>query len=164
MKRVIIVRHAKAVPYGYDNDIERNLTERGEEDADLISSELLKLKVSPDLIISSPAKRARKTAEIFARNLNYPKDTIRFEKKLFSGKTPENFLIMLKEIEDKHNTVFVFGHNPTVFYYLNYLLRNFTDDVPTCSTVAIDFKVNSWEAIEAKTGDMGLRIVPDSLR
>lgn len=161
MKRVIIVRHAKTISYNYDNDIERELTERGEEDAEVISNELKKSNISTDLIISSPARRAKQTAEIFAGTLDYPKKSIRFEKKLYSGKTPENFLKMLRELEDEKSTVFVFGHNPSVYYYMNYLLRDFTDDVPTCSTVAIDFDVDSWNDIEAKSGSLGLRLIPD---
>ena len=29
MKQIVIVRHAKAVPYGYEDDFNRDLTERG---------------------------------------------------------------------------------------------------------------------------------------
>lgn len=164
MKRVIIVRHAKAVPYGYDDDIERDLAERGEEDADLISKEVANQKILPDLIISSPANRARQTAEIFARNLHYPTDKIRLEKKLFTGKSPENFLLMLQDLEEEFNTVFVFGHNPSVYYYMNHLLRHFVEDVPTCSTIAIDFNVNSWNDLKERTGELGMRLVPDMLK
>lgn len=164
MKRVIIVRHAKAIPTDYDNDIERGLTERGEEDAETISHELKKSGISADLIISSPAKRARQTAEVFANTLDYPKNSIRFEKKLYSGKSPENFLIMLSELEDELNTVFVFGHNPSVYYYMVYLMRDFTHDVPTCSTVAIDFGVDSWSGLEDRSGTLGLRLIPDMFR
>jgi len=163
MKRVIIVRHAKAVPYGYDEDIKRELTERGKKDADRISVELAKQKITPDLFISSPANRTRQTAEIFAKNLNYPVDSIRYEKKLFTGKTPENFLKMLQDLTEEINSVIIFGHNPTVYYYMNYLLRHFVDDVPTCSTVAIDYDVSSWKDLEARNGEMGLRLIPDML-
>jgi phosphohistidine phosphatase len=164
MKRVIIVRHAKSVPTDYDNDIERDLTERGEEDAEMISLELKKSGISPGLMISSPAKRAKKTAEIFAKTFDYPKKAIRFEKKLYSGKTADNFLLMLRELEDELNTVFVFGHNPSVYYYMNYLMSDFTFDVPTCSTVAIDFNVDSWNDLNARSGSLGLRLIPDMFR
>jgi phosphohistidine phosphatase len=164
MKRVVIVRHAKAVPYGSDEDINRDLTDRGEEDADLVSRELAKQHITADLIISSPAQRAKKTAAIFAGNLNYPVKDIQYEKKLFTGKSPENFLIMLQELEDQFDTVFVFGHNPSVFYYLNFLIDHFVDDVPTCSTVGIDFPVTSWGELEEKKGELGFRLIPDMVR
>jgi len=164
MKRVILVRHAKSVSYGYDQDYDRTLSERGEEDAQKISSKLHKLKIDPDLIIASPAVRTTKTALIYADALGYSKKMIRFEKKLYSGKTAEKFLEMLQELEDDKDTVMVFGHNPTVYYYMHYLLHEFNDDVPTCSTVGIDFEVNSWSELKEKQGKMAFRFIPDMFR
>jgi len=164
MKRVILVRHAKSVSHGYDQDYDRTLAERGEEDAQTISLELQKMNIHPDLIISSPAVRTSQTAWIYADTLGYQKKEIRFEKKLYSGKTSENFLVMLQELEDEKETVIVFGHNPTVYYYMHFLLKNFTDDVPTCSTVGIDFEVDSWSKLRDHQGNMAFRMIPDMFR
>ena len=161
MKRLILVRHAKSVSHGYDQDYDRPLAERGEEDAQTISLELQKMDIHPDLIIASPAVRTSQTAWIFADTLGCDKKLIRFEKKLYSGKTSENFLAMLQELEDEKETVIVFGHNPTVYYYMNYLLRDFNDDVPTCSTVGIDFEVDSWSKLRERQGKMVFRLIPD---
>ena len=164
MKRVILVRHAKSVSHGYDQDYDRPLAERGEENALTISLELQKMNIHPDLIIASPAVRTSQTAWIFADTLGCDKKSIRFEKKLYSGKTSENFLAMLQELEDEKETVIVFGHNPTVYYYMNYLLRDFNDDVPTCSTVGIDFEVDSWSKLRERQGKMAFRLIPDMYR
>ena len=164
MKRVIIVRHAKSVSYGYDQDYDRTLTERGEEDAEKISQKLKSINIAPDFVIASPAVRTTQTSWIFCNNLGYDAKNILFEKKLYSGKTSENFLSMLRELEDDKKTVMVVGHNPTVYYYLNYLLRDFTDDVPTCSTIGIDFDVESWDKIRPRTGEISFRFIPDMFR
>ncbi len=164
MKRVILVRHAKAISYGYDQDFDRTLTERGEEDALTISLELKKMNVHPDLIIASPALRTTQTAKIFAGNLEYPAASILYQKKLYSGKTPENFLTMLRELEDEKKTILVFGHNPTIYYYMHYLLHEFTRDVPTCATVGIEFKVESWAELEPQKGDLAFMLIPDMFR
>ena len=164
MKKVILVRHAKSVSHGYDQDYDRPLAERGEEDAQTISLELQKMNIHPDLIIASPAVRTSQTAWIFADTLGYDKKSIRFEKKLYSGKTSENFLAMLQELEDEKQTVIVFGHNPTVYYYMNYILRDFNDDVPTCSTVGIDFEVDSWSKLRERQGKMAFRLIPDMFK
>jgi len=161
MKRLILVRHAKSVSHGYDQDYDRPLAERGEEDALTISLELQKMDIHPDLIIASPAVRTSQTAWVYADTLGYPKKTIRFEKKLYIGKTSENFLAMLQELEDEKETVIVFGHNPTVYYYMHFLLKDFTDDVPTCSTVGIDFDVDSWSKLRDHQGKMVFRLIPD---
>ena len=73
MKRVIIVRHAKSVPYGYEDDFNRDLRDRGKNDSKLVSTELKNQNISPELMVSSPAKRAIKTARIFAENLGFDK-------------------------------------------------------------------------------------------
>ena len=164
MKRVILVRHAKSVSHGYDQDYDRPLAERGEEDAQTISLELQKMNIHPDLIIASPAVRTSQTAWIFADALGCDKKSILFEKKLYSGKTSENFLAMMQELEDEKETVIVFGHNPTVYYYMNYLLRDFNDDIPTCSTVGIDFEVDSWSKLRERQGKMAFRLIPDMFR
>ena len=79
MKRVIIVRHAKSVPYGYDDDFNRDLKyPRGFSDAAKVSGEFRKQQVFPDLIISSPAKRALKTAGRSASNRRG--ETLRLER------------------------------------------------------------------------------------
>jgi phosphohistidine phosphatase len=155
MKRVILVRHAKSVSYGYDQDYDRTLTERGEEDAQKISLELQKMNIQPDLIIAS---------KIYADRLGYSKNSILFHKKLYSGKTSENFLAMLQELEDDKETVIVFGHNPTIYYYMHFLIHSFNDDVPTCSTVGIDFEVDSWNKLKAGQGKMSFRFIPDMFR
>ena len=164
MKRVIIVRHAKSISYGYDQDYDRILTERGEEDAQKISLELRKMNIHPDLIIASPAVRTSQTARIYAGTLGYPDKSILFKKKLYTGMTSDNFLAMLKELEDEKETIMVFGHNPTVYYYMHFLIRNFTDDVPTCSTVGIDFDEDSWSKLRECQGEVAFRFIPDMFR
>ena len=158
------MRHAKTISYGYDQDFDRTLTERGEEDARTISLELQKMNIHPDLIIASPAVRTTQTAKIFATNLDYPLASILYQKKLYIGKTSENFLAMLRELEDEKNTILVFGHNPTIYYYMHYLLHEFTKDVPTCTTVGIDFKVESWADLEPQQGDLAFMFTPDMFR
>jgi len=164
MKKLILIRHAKSVSHGYDQDFDRKLTQKGEEDAQTISLELQKMDIHADLFIASPAVRTSQTAWIYADTLGYPRNKILFEKKLYSGKTPENFLIMLQELEDEKETVVVVGHNPTVYYYMHFLLRSFNDDVPTCSTVEIDFDVDSWSKLKDHQGKMTFRLIPDMFK
>jgi phosphohistidine phosphatase len=163
MKRVIIVRHAKTIHHGYDQDYDRTLTDRGEENADRISSEMVKVGIIPDLMISSPAVRTTQTTKIYARNFGYPTGNVRYEKKLYTGMQSGFFSQMLQELDNKHTTVMVVGHNPTVYYFLDYLLPDFSLDVPTCSTVAIDFDIDNWEDLKERSGKMVNRWIPDLL-
>ena len=160
MKRVVIVRHAKSEPYGYDNDFYRNLIDRGERDAEKISEKLLTLDIKPDLVISSPATRAMHTASIFCQTLGYKQSAIRKEDIFYSGITTQGFVDMLHELPENLETVFVFGHNPTVYYLVYNLVKYFNSDMPTCSTVVLDFPVEKWAGVAARGGVVEVQLTP----
>ena len=65
MKTLFLLRHAKS-SWNDQNlqDFDRPLNARGRKAAELIGTFIKKQKVSPDLVISSPAVRARETIEI----------------------------------------------------------------------------------------------------
>lgn len=160
MKQVILVRHAKSVPYGYDDDFSRGLTDRGESDAEEIGTQLKKQKVTPGMIISSPAKRAMETARIFAEALNFPKNGIVSLEAIYEGITTSDFIALLHELPENLNTVFVFGHNPTIYYLANNLVKFFDGDMPTCSTVGISFSIEHWNQVEARRGHLDFHLMP----
>jgi len=160
MKRIVIVRHAKAVPYGYDDDFNRELRQQGKEDAKILSLALKEDRIIPDLIISSPARRAFKTATIFAETLRYPVNRIMAEDELYEGLSTQDFLEIISNLPEEAQTVFVFGHNPTVYYLVNNLVKLFNSDMPTCSTVGIDFPVDSWKDVSARGGKMAFQLMP----
>jgi phosphohistidine phosphatase len=164
MKRVVIVRHAKAVPYGYDDDFSRKLRDRGKDDANRISSKLMGDGVKADLIISSPANRALKTAKIYAENFRYQINAIQIEDELYEGMTTQEFIDLLREISEEVQTVFVFGHNPQVYHLTNNLVKLFNSDMPTCSTVGVDFDVQSWKEVSARGGDLAFHLIPRMLK
>mgnify|MGYP000843894416 CR=1 FL=1 len=160
MKRIVIIRHAKAVPYGYDDDFNRKLRGQGKEDAKLLSLALKEERVIPDLILSSPSTRAYKTATIFAETLHYPVSRILVEDELYEGLTTQDFLEIIRNLSEEVQTVFVFGHNPTVYYLVNNLVRLFNSDMPTCSTVGIDFQAESWKEVSAHEGKLAFQLMP----
>ncbi len=163
MKRVIIVRHAKSVPYGYDDDFHRDLTERGVSDALKISQELKNRIVFPDLIIASPATRTMHTASVFCGNLDYSASSIRQVDDLYEGMTTQSFIDLLQQLPENVQTVFVFGHNPTVYYLVYNLVKYFNSDMPTCSTVGLDFEIGSWKEVSAREGKLGFQLTPKSI-
>ncbi len=72
-----LVRHATAEDRAETGDDERALTEEGKAKMIRATRGLAKLKVRPDLILASPLRRARETAEILAEGLNRAKvDTL----------------------------------------------------------------------------------------
>ncbi len=165
MKRLVIVRHGKAVPYGYENDFDRDLRDKGKTDAALVSNELKGRNIVPDLIVSSPAKRALKTAHIFAQNLGYPLNKIQEERGIYEGLTTNDFIEMIQQLPEEAATVFVFGHNPAIYYFAaNLLSIDLNSDMPTTSTVGIDFDTDSWKTVEARSGKLAFHLMPRLLR
>ena len=94
------------------------MRDRGKSDAALVSQELRSRNVVPDLIISSPAKRAIKTARIFADNLGYSQSSIRQEQDIYDGLTTNEFIEIIRDLSEEIETVFFFGHNPGFYYYV----------------------------------------------
>lgn len=163
MKRVIVVRHAKSVPYGYDNDFYRDLTDRGVRDAEKISTLLKEAGVVPDLVIASPAKRTMHTASIYCKTLGYDINAIRQETSFYDTATTHDFIEVLQKLPDEVQTVCIVGHNPAVYYWVSNLVKYFNGDMPTCSTVAIDFQTDKWTSVAARTGKLAFQYVPKEL-
>jgi phosphohistidine phosphatase len=101
-----------------------------------------------------------KTAQIFAENLGFEKSRIQEMRDIYDGLTTTEFLQLIHQLPESAETAFFFGHNPGFHYFVSNLLKNFTGDMPTCSTVVIRFEVNSWQEAEARKGELVFQLVP----
>ena len=126
------------------SDVERPLNERGKKDAPEMAKRLRKKHVKIDAFISSPAKRALRTARFFAEEFGVKKDDIQIEKILY-GALPSQFEQVVSLLKDKEETVTVFSHNPGITEYVNRLCDVRTDNMPTCSIFAVQADVEKWE-------------------
>lgn len=152
MKTVYFVRHAKSSwSNEFLRDIDRPLNKRGLRDAPLMAKKLREKGVKPDLFLSSPAKRALTTAEIFAAGLDV--DGIRVEPKLYEA-FPEDVIRVIQGVEDAVQTLFVFGHNPTLFVLANRFSKSELDNVPTCGIVRVEARIDSWRDFRENSGRM----------
>src|SRR5437899_10475758 len=90
MKTLFLVRHAKS---SWDDtalpDKDRPLNDRGKRDAPKMGERLAKRDVKPDLILSSPARRALTTAEIIAKKLDYKRKDIVADDRLYAGEADD---------------------------------------------------------------------------
>jgi len=163
MKQVVLVRHGKAVQWGYESDSERELTERGERDADRVSKYMRSQHLVPDLIITSDAARARHTALIFAANFDYPGENIMEDPQLYFGYSTEEFLSFIKTLPQEHERVFFFGHNPSFEYYARGICKFFNREMGTSSAVVISFDIENWSEMEARSGEFLLQVNPKDL-
>jgi phosphohistidine phosphatase len=150
MKRTLfLVRHAKsswgdaALP-----DKERPLADRGKRDAPIMGKRLAKRQVRPDLILSSPARRAFSTAEIIAKELNYRTKDIVVDDRLYATDA-ETLLGVIGELSGKLKCVMLFGHNPE-FTELAQRLSNGSALMTTCAVAQLTFESTSWSSIGSR--------------
>ncbi|SMO68181.1 SixA phosphatase family protein [Solitalea koreensis] len=151
MKTLYLIRHAKSDQTITGSDFDRPLNDRGFKDAPKMAERLLNKKVHPDLIISSPAKRALTTAKTFAETLNYGFKNI-YEEKLIYEASTATLLKVINHINDKHEVVLLFGHNPGITFIINYLTNNKLDNLPTCGVFKIEFELDSWKLVSEGAG------------
>ena len=148
MKQLILLRHAKSSwtePEAADH--ERPLSKRGERDAPLIGGRLGARRAQPSLIITSHAKRAIQTAQIIARHLDYPRESLRIEPALYLA-APATVLAVAGEQDDGHASVMIIGHNPGLTELANRLLPDLKlDNLPTTGVIAIDFDTERWSEL-----------------
>ena len=156
MKRLVLLRHAKS-SWSDDRlaDAERPLTERGERDAPRIGARLRERGIRPDLVLSSPAVRARSTAKLAAQALSLGPGAIRIESSLYLAAPEEVMAIVLAQAENV-GCLLVVGHNPGLTELVHLLLPDFgLADLPTAGTVVIDFAAERW----SEAGNSGRRLV-----
>lgn len=144
MKNLILVRHAKSSWADFSvKDIDRPLNDRGKKDAPLMAKRLLEKDISIDAFISSPAKRARKTAELFAKEYDEKKENIIFFESLYLA-SPPGFFDVIAKTNDKFKTIAVFSHNEGITDFANSLTTTKIDDMPTCSIFAVKADIKHW--------------------
>jgi phosphohistidine phosphatase len=147
MKTLYLVRHAKS-SWKYPNldDFERPLNKRGRKNAPFMGKVLKKLKVAPDLVISSPANRAATTARIIAAAINYPLESIRYSEAIYEFS--ENALIhVVNQIDDTVNKAMVVGHNPAINGLANYIGDQPISNIPTCGVFCVELDISSWTKV-----------------
>ena len=161
MKRLILMRHAKSDRDTTDKpDFERPLAKRGTEEAPVMGKFLRKEKLIPDLIICSPAKRAKETLELVVKE--FKQDVkIEFDKDIYD-KEDAGVINIIKNTKDSVDTLMIVGHNPTLESLVYTLISDMIpyDKFGTCGVGVIDFDIKKWNDIKAGTGKLVLIKTP----
>ena len=146
------MRHAKSSWKEPDlDDFDRPLNNRGQRDAQFIGQKLKEKNILPDVIISSPAKRAITTAKELAEQIGYPEKDIIEDENIYEAAGGE-LLSIIQNIDDKFSSAMLVGHNPGFTSVHNYIADQFIDNIPTCSIAFIDLDLDSWKEVEPNTG------------
>ncbi|VAW72824.1 hypothetical protein MNBD_GAMMA15-1822 [hydrothermal vent metagenome] len=151
MLELILIRHARSIPFGQGSaDFERTLIESGVQDAARMGRRLTELQLKADLILTSPARRAKQTAQLFAREMQYPENDVR-EVEAFYNAEADTLLAEIQRIVSTCKHLALVAHNPGISW-LYRLLANESVDMPTCAVAVIHFDLDDWQAVHADVG------------
>lgn len=166
MKTLILVRHAKS---SWDNlaldDFDRPLNERGKRDAPRVAKYLKASNIIPQHVISSPAKRARKTAKIFAECLLGDASEINLISDVYGADVDDLFNIV-RNVDEGVQCCMLVGHNPGMTELANFLIRNHKDridNVPTTGVVILNLDLSRWQLLSEGSGVLSGFIYPGLL-
>lgn len=152
MKSLVLMRHAKSSWDHPDlSDLERPLNPRGERDAPLMGAHFAEWNIVPDLLISSPAVRARETARRVAQAIDYPESSIAQDSRLYEQGF-QGILSVIQGLPDASETVCLFGHNPDFSLAAGLLGGEDITHLPTASLMLLRFPVTDWAAVMAGSG------------
>ena len=154
MKTLLIVRHAKSDWNNEDlSDFDRPLNARGRRNAPDMGKRIKKHALIPDLIWSSGALRARHTAELIAKEIGYPEESIVYDDHLYHA-GHNSLLEQIKQQDDQHRFLMLVGHNPGLTYLASSLGSITIDNIPTAGVALLNFRMNSWSEIAFGKGNL----------
>ncbi len=162
MKTLFILRHAKS---SWDDaalsDFERPLNERGLDAAPLMGGVMKKNRFEPELILSSPARRAEQTAALVKQSAGIG-GAIRFDERIYEA-SPARLLEVISEQNEKIASVMLVGHNPGLEGLLKFLTGEL-QPMPTAALAIVDLETDKWNQINSSKGSLRTLIRPKEIR
>ena len=149
MKTLLLLRHAKSNWSQEDQaDHDRSLNARGKRDAPRIGRLLKTQGLIPDLVLSSTAKRARKTTRkvLDGGELDRPVEELR----AFYLAAPATYIEVLQQQDDSLNCILVVGHNPGI-EELSHELTGQSKSFPTGTLAHVELDIEQWGELSLDT-------------
>jgi phosphohistidine phosphatase len=149
MKTLMLLRHAKSSRDDPDlDDHLRPLNKRGKEAAKRMGRLIRDEKIVPDLILSSTALRARKTAERAATESRYG-GAIELAADLYLADAAAIYSVV-RQIDRRRDRVLVVGHNPGISEFLSRLVQA-EGEMPTAALAVVELPISAWNKLTSKT-------------
>ncbi|PSC05207.1 phosphoglycerate mutase [Alsobacter soli] len=167
MRRLIIFRHAKAVPHHAAPDFDRALNERGFGDAAASGRYMAEEHLLPDVALVSPSLRTRQTWEQAAKALG---DTpVKQDPRIYEAEA-EDLLAVVRDTDPKVRTAAIVGHNPGMAEFARrlvghgdrYAFSRMRAGFPTSAMAVVDFPVDDWREVDFGQGRLDRFVAPGS--
>jgi phosphohistidine phosphatase len=150
MKTLLLLRHAKSSWKDSDaKDFDRPLNQRGLKAAPAIGRLIRKRKLQPDLVLSSPAERARQTTQLMIEAAGL-KTELRYDERIYEASVAR-LVGIVSELDDEAGMVMLVGHNPG-FEELLEILTGEAHKFPTAALACIELNVEKWNKVRAEAG------------
>ena len=151
MKTLLVLRHAKSSwKHPETSDHDRPLNKRGKRDAPRMGRLVASQGLRPDVIVSSTAKRARKTADEVAQHAGY-EGAVQLDRRLYLA-SPDEIVDVVRGTAGGARRVMVVGHNPGLEDLVARLAKR-SETLPTAALAEIRLSIRSWK--ELKTSSSG---------
>ncbi len=158
MKRLYLMRHAKS---SWDEpslaDFDRPLNQRGLAAAPFMGELLAGRGILVDLVLSSPARRARHTAELVRKSSGFL-CPLRFDERIYEA-SPRALSAVASEFPESIDSAMMIGHNPG----LEALIKHLTGEeeaMPTAAVASLTIDVEKWAKISSGSGKLEWLIRP----
>ncbi|MHB1920604.1 MAG: SixA phosphatase family protein [Chitinophagaceae bacterium] len=144
MKILLLIRHAKSESKEpWQTDFDRALSERGLRDAPEMAQKVIQKKIRPQLLISSPALRAKTTAQLMAREWKIPENQILMRPQLYEAQVSV-FQDLVAQLDACWESVAFFAHNPGLTQFACSLGGKEVDHLPTCGIFGLRLDTSDW--------------------
>ena len=161
MKTLLLLRHSKAENAAPgSSDIDRALNERGRNEAQAMGTFIRKQNLTFELVLCSPALRARETAELVLAAAEITAN-VRYDQRIYEA-SPRQLLEVISEVEEDKIAVLLVGHNPG----MEELLRALTgkgEPMATGTLAKIDFNFDEWSRVTEDIGALECIVRPNEL-
>jgi phosphohistidine phosphatase len=158
MKTLLTLRHAKS---SWDNpewsDFDRPLNARGLDAARFVGGLIFERSIQPQLIISSPAKRAKQTA-VLVREISETAGELIYDERIYEA-SPLTLFNLVRELDDRFESIMLVGHNPG-FEELVRILTTQAVTMPTAALARVNLEIGTWADVETGTNELSFLIRP----
>jgi phosphohistidine phosphatase len=162
MITVTLLRHAKSSLASLGQaDIDRPLNDRGKRDALAIGRHMASLNLEPQLVLCSPARRAKDTWEIVAKELK-TSPLIKVEPNIYDFGDGAVLMELLRRQDKDAKSILLVGHNPTIEGLAQKLVERGSDQLrerlakkfPTATLAVIGLDLENWKGVKGASGTL----------